>query len=771
MELGPLSLPDDDGDLGEAWELLADRVRAQRPDIVLEDEVNARAMEAIVRQLEGLPLALELAAARCRLFELDELARRLEAAGLAVLGRGSRSDSRYRTLREAVLWSWSLLEEIERELLAELSVLRGEFGVAEVEAISSLAPEEVLDVLQELRDKSLVVQRASATGTMRLALLEAVRQVAGEQLEKRGQREATWDRAARAFSARCDTLRAVLATQRGPQAHDMLADMSATLRALVLEGKDLEADVRAGCALGLGAVARSEGSQARWIAPFAALAEDEALSPSRRQALMLDVSGFHFELGRYDEARKWAERVTAQGDEAHRMRAAMVLARASVYLEDLEAAGRALDEAESCGVEALSAELALERGRMAHLVGDRASSQAHFERALSLARLHDDSRTEARALHNLGVFYGDVSDVERSQAMLHEAMDLHRHNRDQHLEAQAHNGLGVLYMRCGERSLAQTHFRSALDLFERAAMSVSMAMVAANLGMLALDQGDALAAKRYAAQALSESINHDRYVKGSALLLKGHAHWYEGELDESQASLEEAHTLLDEVQHVQLRICVLAAMVGLRAQRGEIALAQELLERARVGLEQGGDEVLEDILAVQALQVVVARYREGEVTAFAAVDAMREGIVTMRERYNRAEPLRYAQELLAMSMPQALSELLALERRDPEHRALVVAGSGLAFRAPEADWHDLSRSRALARCFEVLYSARRERPGEVVSVDELREAIWPGERMLEESAANRLYVSVSKLRKAGLGALLKRQDEGYLLDAEVELIS
>ncbi len=173
-----LSLPADDNDLltSEAVRLFVDRAAAAAPDLEL-DEDDIAAAAAICRRLDGMPLAIELAAARIRHLSPAQLADRLGTA-LDVLGTGSRAAlDRQQTLRATLDWSYELLDDDERALFAALSVFAGDFDIVAAEAVGG----QELDVLGRLVDKSLVL--ADRAGSqVRYRLLETFRQYGHEHL-------------------------------------------------------------------------------------------------------------------------------------------------------------------------------------------------------------------------------------------------------------------------------------------------------------------------------------------------------------------------------------------------------------------------------------------------------------------------------------------------------------------------------------------------------------------------------------------------------------
>ncbi|MFF0019943.1 BTAD domain-containing putative transcriptional regulator [Streptomyces sp. NPDC005496] len=168
-----------------AMRLLADRGAAARPGFRVEDDPEAAA--EICRRLDGLPLAIELAAARLRMLTPRQIADRLDDR-FRLLTSGSRTVlPRQQTLRAVVDWSWDLLDEEEREVLRRLSVFAGGCDLAAAEAVCGPA---ALEVLGSLVDKSLVVAAPSGDGEMRYRLLETVAEYAGARLDESGRRPA-----------------------------------------------------------------------------------------------------------------------------------------------------------------------------------------------------------------------------------------------------------------------------------------------------------------------------------------------------------------------------------------------------------------------------------------------------------------------------------------------------------------------------------------------------------------------------------------------------
>lgn len=195
----PLSLPDEDSEVSfadsAAVRLFVDRARAVDPDFATED--NESLIAEICRRLDGLPLAVELAAARIRNLPVAEIARRLEDR-FAILTGGVRTVvPRHQTLEATIAWSFDSLSEEERSLFARLSVFSGGWTLSAAEAVAS-DPPRVLDLLSRLVDRSLV-NVGQIDGVARYSMLETIRAFASQTLAETGEQEEVMLRHARWF--------------------------------------------------------------------------------------------------------------------------------------------------------------------------------------------------------------------------------------------------------------------------------------------------------------------------------------------------------------------------------------------------------------------------------------------------------------------------------------------------------------------------------------------------------------------------------------------
>ncbi|MEU3274850.1 BTAD domain-containing putative transcriptional regulator [Saccharomonospora sp. NPDC006951] len=190
--------PDEDGDIGEAVRFFVARAKASDPDFSFDgiDRETAEAIAELCRRLDGLPLALELAAGRIRGLSVPDLLERLSER-LNILRRpGHAVPRRQQTLRGMIDWSWSLLDEREQTVLRRLAVHPGSLSLASAEvicaedsgeAVAAVRPSDVVDVLLGLVDRSMVTTVASPAG-VRYGLLESIAAYSTEKLDAAGER-------------------------------------------------------------------------------------------------------------------------------------------------------------------------------------------------------------------------------------------------------------------------------------------------------------------------------------------------------------------------------------------------------------------------------------------------------------------------------------------------------------------------------------------------------------------------------------------------------
>jgi len=208
IQIQSLSIPESEEDLtpasigkSEGVQLFLARAQAVRPDYDLSP-ANAAAIGEIVRRLDGIPLALELAAARLRMLSAEQIAERLGDRFRLLTGGSRTAMPRQQTLQSLIDWSWNLLEENERVLLRRLSVFSGSWSLEAAQTVAGFDPLDEFDIfdsLEQLVNKSLVRVKHHPEGGARYGMLESIRQYARDRLFAADEGEALRDRHADYF--------------------------------------------------------------------------------------------------------------------------------------------------------------------------------------------------------------------------------------------------------------------------------------------------------------------------------------------------------------------------------------------------------------------------------------------------------------------------------------------------------------------------------------------------------------------------------------------
>lgn len=239
--LPPLPVPGPSADLetiaeSDAVALFVERAKVVRPGFDI-DAPNSAAIAEITRRLDGLPLAIELAAARLRLFPVEVLLQRLDDR-LSLLDKGaSDAPERHRTLRAAIQWSHDLLDDSEKAVFRRLSVFTGGWtldAALEVCASEELTPSMVLDVLDELVAKSLVIFSFDEHGRTRFRMLETLREYSLERLVQAGEEDVTRTRHLHWCHTLASQVMDVLSTPAFPSFLDEMEIERANLRTAVM---------------------------------------------------------------------------------------------------------------------------------------------------------------------------------------------------------------------------------------------------------------------------------------------------------------------------------------------------------------------------------------------------------------------------------------------------------------------------------------------------------------------------------------------------------
>jgi predicted ATPase/DNA-binding CsgD family transcriptional regulator len=488
----------DAGETGasDAARLFADRASNVQPRFTLGDDV-AGAVEAIVRKVDGIPLAIELAAARVRVLSAAEIADGLDDH-LRLLRGGHRSDPRHQTIRASLDWSHELLTDQQRQLIARLSVFSGGFDLAAAAAVcagGAIAPGQVLDEIQGLVDKSLLAVERKA-GATRFRMLDFVRQYAAERLVAAGEGDLLADRHRAYFlelAERADRELWALA----PAGRARLDDESPNLRAAIDNGCDRAPADALAMAGAMGLYWRVRGREVEGVAAIEQSLRAAPPEPSRGRALALaKLSILSFWLGDWARTESSATAALDMGAAIGDTRSqALALSRlgALVILSDPGTGDpmliRAADLARAAGDQIALCDALGSLAISYFCQDDPAAMRSPLEETLKVAGAigyEDDICWCLWCLAHTAFSVGDLAGArahgERAQAMMPGQDQLSRYHAIQALSiVDAHTGAAD-----AARERAEAHLEQSRQ--ERLLLGTGTLMLA--LGVAALAAGD-----------------------------------------------------------------------------------------------------------------------------------------------------------------------------------------------------------------------------------------------------------------------------------------
>ena len=475
-----------------AVELFVQRAAAVWPDFAVNSE-NVLAIREICSRLDGLPLPIELAAARTRVLSPNAILDRLQSRLQLLTGGPLDLPERQQTLRKTIDWSHSLLNEAERKLFRRFSVFVGGGTLEAAEAVCNTSRDLGIDLfegLSSLVDKNLVQRVDRAGSEPRFAMLETIREYAMERLTESSEHPA----ARRAHAAYC----LVLAEEGNPE-------LSAADRSRWLSQCDVEID------------------NFRFALDW--LFQNVDLD----WGLRLCVALFRFWDMRehLTEGRARLEtilRLAGSQRTKERARVAQFLGALSTAQGDYEASGRFLEQGLS-----LYEELGDQSGIAASLNalavaardrGDYSAAQSNFERSLACWRMLPDRLAMARCLHNLANVVKARGDYPRARWASREATDIFEELGDRSGAAWSINQLGDIAREQGDVSAARGMYQRAFSAFREAGDAWGSGRSLTDLAYIDCEQGNHVASHSAYREALEifEGLGHRR---GTARVLEG----------------------------------------------------------------------------------------------------------------------------------------------------------------------------------------------------------------------------------------------------------
>ncbi|HEU5102516.1 MAG TPA: LuxR C-terminal-related transcriptional regulator [Roseiflexaceae bacterium] len=425
-----------------AIRLFIERARAMQAGFALTED-NATAVAAICQRLDGLPLGIELAAARIRLLSPRQLLGRLEQCLPLLTGGSSTLPARQRTLRATIDWSYNLLDAREQVLFRSLSVFVGGWSLEAAAAVCAVNSRErdVVEGLQGLLDKHLVRNVQEVSGEPRYTILETIREYALEQLVASGELERLQRQHAEYFVTLAETAQTAMVAQLKERWWQRLDVEHANFQAVL-------------------AWSRAEGAH--------------------ELALRLAVALGHFwaRCGRLSEGRAW-------------------LTSALAGWQVSEASGSFTTAYRALRAKALNL-----LGLIAHWQGDLDAAQPWHEESLRLFQELGDRAGIVDQINMLGMLAESRGDHRRAQAYFNESLALARELGDAILVSWCRFFQGTLAYTEGDTEWAGALWDESLSGFRAEEQLWGIANVLANLAMVALDQGE----YRKASAQLVESL-------------------------------------------------------------------------------------------------------------------------------------------------------------------------------------------------------------------------------------------------------------------------
>ena len=476
----PLAVPDRAANVAtlsrsDAVQLFMDRAQLQKPGFMLTEK-EAPAVAELVGRLEGIPLALELAAARMRALSIQDINKRLDDRFKLLTGGGRVLLERQQTLRALVAWSYDILQENEQRLLERLSVFVGGFDLDAAEAVCGADPltsDDVLDLLTSLVEKSLVMTDESESSA-RYKQLETIRDFAREYLIKR-------DDAADIEVRHCNhyfvMAKAANTGIQGPEQAEWTKRIEAELD-----------NLRAGINLSL------EGR----TDPFIAIKFEVALM------------GFRMFRGYSGEGRKYIRAALAlPAVQASDLARAYALYVGGVLADDQSDYAEARNMLEQCltlhrglgepiNIAGSLSSLAQVRLRQ----GDAESARDYEEEALALFRQLGARIEEAISIGHLGDICMYLSEDDEARKHYEQCLAIARATSNHELEGECERMLGEIMLERGDLSAARTQFTRSLEVCKAAEDKRGEVMALWGTGKADAAGGDSDAARAKLAEAL-----------------------------------------------------------------------------------------------------------------------------------------------------------------------------------------------------------------------------------------------------------------------------
>jgi predicted ATPase len=685
----------------------------------------------IVRRLEGIPLAIELAAARLDVMPLPALGELLSERFVALRDPIAETE-RHGTLWRTIDWSWQLLPPWQQVALAQLSMFEGSFSVRDAEVVIALAESPdaptVLDALHALVRQNLVrVEPANVDAPARFFLFAMIREFAQRQLSD----EDVGAVRARHSALYLERARAVA------EAIDVSGD-TALVSELERDEPELVGILRDALAVKPATATSARAAMSAMIAldPLFMLRRCSRDHLALLDATMAALRRANEKLAAIEEARLELARTTR-------------LKQLGRYRDALVIAAHARRLAHDAGAHRIEALLLLEEARCSVACSEHAKAWEAADDAVRLTRSNGDPRTEglARIVRAVASVdrgrYGDaVVDAEAALALL-------RANGRTRDEAAAHQCLGIVFYEQGNRTAARGHLEWSYAFYERFGDPRHAAVARGYLAGLAHEAEDFETAREgyeSARAAFAELVEPrlEAIYSGYVGIVDTHA----GHLETGTLAIESSLARLDALGDKMYAHVMMGALAGAHALRNDRSSAEALLarmERATSESDANGRMLLElyrAVLETTSGDVIAAKSTHGRLAR---------------------EPLEH----IRLALPLLRRAVQTAEQRA---RTWSFRCDGTSFRGPDGTRVSLATRIPLTLALRALVAHRLSGSTEPMLKSDLIAATWPDEpRLSRIPASNRLKVAMNTLRKFGLQSILVFRQGGYFLDPDVPI--
>jgi predicted ATPase/class 3 adenylate cyclase/DNA-binding XRE family transcriptional regulator/Flp pilus assembly protein TadD len=495
----------------EAIRLFIERAVAIKSGFALTEH-NALSVARICRRLDGIPLAIELAAARVKVLSVEQIASRLDDR-FNLLTSGSRTSlPRQQTLRATIEWSYELLTDKERMLFRRLAVFAGGWRLEAAEAVcsgESIEANEVLDLLTQLVNKSLVIMQEQE-GEARYQMLETIRQYTREKLMMADEGELIRARHLAFFTQLAVTAEPALEEPNQVAWLNRLEIEHDNLRAALswaLERADSDNVFRLGVALGHFWFVHSHWSEGwRWLQQaldMSRRSENQTLEyrALRRKGLRR-AAAILLRLGDYGMVQVLAEESLALSrelDDKRGMASSLEILGIVAHNQGDYAAARTFHQEDlelkrETGSNYITIPLT-NLGSVAYAQGDYETARNLLQESLALSRKRGHKWGMASSLKRLGLVARAQGDFATAWASYQEALELRRELGDKWGMGNSLIGLGLVAHAQGDYVTARAFYQESLTLYGESGLKRGMAISLANLGHLALMEGNYVAAR------------------------------------------------------------------------------------------------------------------------------------------------------------------------------------------------------------------------------------------------------------------------------------